>query len=129
MDATLTTYETLDLVFTMSAQLDSIFSYWISASFAVVIGVFVAREHLNFGLALCIGALYFLASAMFAVRWVSAGILGQEVLFAQSMPAGYVESIWALPLLRLITFVLGFIITEGYLIYSYTQLRRGKANG
>ena len=124
LDTPLTTYETLDLVFTMSAQLDSIFSYWISASFAVVIGVFVARDHLNLGLAVCIGALYFLASTMFAVRWISAGVLGQEILFAESMPAGYLESIWPLPVLRLITFALGFLITEGYLIYSYAQLRR-----
>ncbi len=123
MDSSLTSYEALDLVFTLSAQLDSIFSYWISASFAVVVGTFVARDQLNLGLTLCIGSLYFLASAMFAVRWLSAGYLGQQVLYDDGLPAGYVESIWLLPTLRLVTFALGFLITEGYLIYAYRKFR------
>ncbi|MDA1369648.1 MAG: hypothetical protein O2971_02655 [Proteobacteria bacterium] len=37
MNETLTDYELVDIVLTVGGQLDALFGYWISASFAVII--------------------------------------------------------------------------------------------
>ena len=123
MDLGLTTYEALDLMASLSDQLDSIFGYWISVSFAVVIGVFVAKDHLNIGLALCIGALYLIASIMFAARWYAVMVLIQELIATGLIPTSYLEAVTFLPSIRLFTFIAGLVVTEGYLVYAYRKFR------
>jgi len=123
MDITLTTYEALDLMVTLSDQLDSIFGYWISTSFAMVVGIYVAKEHLNFGLAMCIGVLYLIASMMFGSRWIAAGSMIQELVATKLIPENYLEAASFLPWLRVVTFTFGCVVTEGYLVYAYRTFR------
>ncbi|MEE8113295.1 MAG: hypothetical protein V3T23_02965, partial [Nitrososphaerales archaeon] len=79
MEDAITAYEALDLILSATDQFDSIFGYWISVSFAVIVGIFVARDQLNLALTSTIGILYLVACIMFAIRFISVQQLISEV--------------------------------------------------
>ena len=66
----MTAYELTSLIYEIFRDMDSMMEFWISATFAVVVAVFVAREHLSRAMLMMILGLYVAASVMFALRWV-----------------------------------------------------------
>ena len=128
MESSLTFYEALDLITNTSDQLDTLFYYWISASFAVIVTAYMAKDHLNLPITLGISVLYILASIMFAARFYA---MINLIVFYQStiseyLPAGVNDSIPILQLIRSITYISGLLITELYLWYSYTTSNKSK---
>jgi hypothetical protein len=117
-------YEVLDLVSGTSAVFDSIFSYWITVSFGVVAGAFIARDHINLGLALTMATVYAVGSVMFALRFYSNGQLLSHVFASPALPEEFLASVAVLGPLRVGTFVLGFVMTEFFVFYTY--VKRGR---
>ena len=124
MNPGMSAYEVLDLVSNASAQFDAIFSYWISVTFAVVAGTFIAREQINLGLALTIASVYAAAALMFAVRFYSNIQLMSGVLDSPVLPEGFESSLEILVPARVGTFLLGFVVTECFVAYTYLRAER-----
>ena len=126
MNETLSLYEALDLIANISGQLDSLFNYWISASFAVIVGTFIGREHLKYAATLSISLLYFLASAMFLSRFwaMVALLLHYTELTSGSLPQEFLDSIPVMRFTRIPTFAIGFLVTEVYLWHSYLKHKK-----
>jgi hypothetical protein len=119
----MTTYEVLDLLNSGYSVFDQIFNYWVSVSFAVVAGCYVAREHFSFPLMLTVVLLYALASFMFAVRFYSQFLLLSEASNHPGVPQAFFESAAILGPARISTFSIGFLITESFIVYSYLKWR------
>jgi hypothetical protein len=62
MNQIMSTFEIADLIISVTGQMDSLFYYWMSASFAVLISSYIGKEHFNYSITLSISLLYFLAS-------------------------------------------------------------------
>ena len=119
----MTAYEALDLLTSGSSVFDQIFGYWVSVSFAVIAGSFIAREHISFPLMLTIVVMYAIASFMFASRFYSQFQLMSEVMGHPAVPDQFITSLEVLGPMRTYTFLLGVIITETFVLYTY--IKRG----
>jgi hypothetical protein len=62
-------YELTSLVFELFRDMDSMIEFWIQATFAVVVAVFVAGNRLSQWMRRVIATLYLLASVIAALRW------------------------------------------------------------
>ena len=126
MNETLTDYELVDIVLTVGGQLDALFGYWISASFAVIVSAYIARIHFNYAITLSISLLYLLACAMFAVRFCSLFTLVNHytVMGQAALPPDFLDTIPMLGWTRLPLFISGFLVTEAYLWHSYLQTKK-----
>ena len=120
----MSTYEVLDLISSGSSVFDQIFGYWVSVSFAVIAGSFIAREHINFPLMFTVVLMYAIASFMFATRFYSQFQLMSELMDHPGLPEDFTESLEILGPMRTYTFLLGFVITETFVFYTYIK-RRG----
>jgi hypothetical protein len=66
----LSEYELTSLVFALFRDMDSMIQFWIQATFAVVVAVFVAGDRLSRWMRGTIAVLYLIASVQAALRWV-----------------------------------------------------------
>ena len=119
------TLEIISVIMAGSSDFDSIFNYWISASFAVIISARLGRNQFNFRLTAAISLLYFLVSTMFLVRFYSQVTLMTYLmgLLGEATPAGLLDSLPWLGVIRVIMFSFGFLITEYYLWHSYLLVK------
>jgi hypothetical protein len=65
----MTEYELTSVVFDLFRDMDSMIEFWIQATFAVVVAVFVAGNRLSRWMRRVIATLYLLASLIAALRW------------------------------------------------------------
>jgi hypothetical protein len=134
MPEQLSLYESIDLFISATAQLDVIQNYWLSATFAVVLTAFLARNHLNFAvtfsISFSISFLYFLGSLLFLAR---SGLVADTLGFiSKNSPSGLeplmstkmLETRPALVISRLSTYFLGFFAAQIYLWVAYRQNAR-----
>lgn len=130
MNEIMTTYEIADLVISVTGQMDSLFNYWMSASFAVLVGSYIGKEHFNYSITLSISILYFLASMMFVARYfaMSTLIVSYTELAAASLPPEFISTSPIIGITRASTFLVGFILTEVYLWNSYFRNKRRGQN-
>ncbi|MBL4573749.1 MAG: hypothetical protein JKY86_11835 [Gammaproteobacteria bacterium] len=126
----MSTYELAELVISVTGQMDSLFNYWMSASFAVLVSSYIGKEHFNYSITLSISVLYFLASMMFVARYyaMTTLIINYTELAGASLPAQFVATSPIIGITRVFTFLVGFIIAEIYLWNSYVENRRKAQN-
>jgi len=126
MNYTMSVYEMINLIVIISDQLDSLFNYWISASFAVLVSTYIGKEKFNFTITLCISILYFLASIMFLIRLYGMMNLTRYYVDLASLylPETFSSATPLMAATRVPTFFLGLIITEVYLWLSFLSNRR-----
>jgi uncharacterized membrane protein (DUF485 family) len=130
MNEIMSIYEIADLVISVTGQMDSLFNYWMSASFAVLVGSYIGKEHFNYSTTLSISALYFLASMMFFARYyaMSTLIVSYTELAGTSLPPEFVTTSPIIGITRVLTFLVGFITTEVYLWNSYVETKKNEEN-
>ena len=63
-------YELTSLIFDLFRDMDSMIEFWISATFAVVVAVFIGRRHLSPRMLTVMASIYLVASVQWALRWV-----------------------------------------------------------
>lgn len=128
MNELLSPFELVEIVITLAGQIDSIFNYWISASFAVVVSAFIGREHFNYSISVTISALYTLASLMFLARAIFMGLalMHYAELAGDALPPNFGYSIPALAFTRGPVFFLGFAMTQFYLWQTYYKLQKSE---
>ena len=119
----MTQYEAIDLIISAGANFDSIFGYWISVSFAVIVATFIVRDQFNIGLTLAVSAMYLVASAMFALRFVTLASLLVDARSHPAIPEEFLQSLETQTPFRGVTFIAGFLITELYVLYTYIKSR------
>ena len=125
MSDSLTLYEGIDLVLNATAQIDQTQNYWLSATFAVVLTAFVARNHLNLLVTSVISLLYILGTLLFFTRTAALAELLQVTV--ENSPEAIqafrpTTSLDHRPLLlisRLGSYFLGFLGAQLYLWISY----------
>ena len=130
MNEIMSSYEVADLVISVTGQMDSLFNYWMSASFAVLVSSYIGKEHFNYSITLSISVLYFLASMMFVARYyaMSTLIIYYTELAGAALPSQFVTASPIIGITRLPTFLVGFITTEVYLWHSYIRNKRQGQN-
>ena len=130
MNQIMSSYEIAELIFNVTGQMDSLFNYWMSASFAVLVSSYIGREHFNFSITLSISVLYFLASIMFLARYyaMSTLIVYYTELAEAAIPPQFLTASPIIGITRLPTFLLGFITTEVYLWHSTIGNKRQERN-
>lgn len=118
-------FEIAELIIAVTSQLDSLFNYWMSASFAVLVSSYIGKEHFNYSITLSISVLFFLASTMFFARYyaMSTLIVYYTELAGTSIPPQFAVASPIIGVTRVLTFVLGNIITQVYLWHSYMKNR------
>ena len=121
MDQLFSSFELAELLIGVTEQMDSLFNYWMSASFAVVISVYIGRDHFNLPISLSVGVLYFMASVMFVARYyaMSTLIVQYTELAGSSLPSQFLAISPVIGIIRAVTFTLGFLMIELYLGHSY----------
>ena len=62
-------YELHSLIFELFRDMDSMMEFWITATFAVVVAVFVGRGHLSPRMLVVIASIYLVASLQWGLRW------------------------------------------------------------
>jgi uncharacterized membrane protein (DUF485 family) len=122
----MTSFELAELLISVTGQMDSLFNYWMSASFAVLVSSYIGKDHFNGSITLSISVLYFLASMMFVARYyaMSTLIVYYTELAGTSLPPQFVTTSPIIGLTRLTTFVVGFLIAEVYLWHSYLKNKK-----
>ena len=130
MNQIMSSYEIAELIINVTGQMDSLFNYWMSASFAVLVSSYIGREHFNFSITLSISVLYFLASMMFVARYyaMSTLIVYYTELAGASLPSQFVAASPIIGITRAPVFLVGFITTQVYLWHSYIRNRRQGQN-
>jgi uncharacterized membrane protein (DUF485 family) len=130
MNQIMSTFEAADLIISVTGQMDSLFNYWMSASFAVLISSYIGKEHFNHSITLSISVLYFLASLMFLARYYAMSILiiYYTELAGSSLPSEFLAASPIIGITRAPTFIIGFIITGVYLWHSYMRNKAGESN-
>lgn len=130
MNQIMSSYEIAELIINVTGQMDSLFNYWMSASFAVLVSSYIGREHFNFSITLSISVLYFLASIMFLARYyaMSTLIVYYTELAEAAIPPQFLTASPIIGITRLPTFLLGFITTEVYLWHSTIGNKRQERN-
>jgi hypothetical protein len=131
MNELMSPFELAELIINVTGQMDSIFNYWMSASFAVLISSYIAKEHFNYSITLTISVLYFLASIMFLSRYYAmTTLLIYYMEFAgDSLPPQFISASPIIGITRAPTFVIGVIISEVYLWHSYMKNVRRNLKG
>ena len=126
MNELMSPFELAELIINVTGQMDSLFNYWMSASFAVLISSYIAKEHFNYSITLTISVLYFLASIMFLSRYYAmTTLLIYYMEFAgDSLPPQFISASPIIGITRAPTFVIGVIISEVYLWHSYMKSPR-----
>ena len=126
MNQIMSPYEIAELVISVTGQMDSLFNYWMSASFAVIVSSYIGKDHFNYSITLSISVLYVLASVMFVARYFAMGtlILYYTELAGSALPPQFIAASPIIGITRVPTFVLGFIVTEVYLWLSYRRNKR-----
>ena len=121
MNEIMSAYEIAELVINVTGQMDSLFNYWMSASFAVLVSSYIGKEHFNYSITLSISVLYFLASMMFVARYyaMSTLIIYYTELAGTSLPSQFVAASPIIGITRAPVFLVGFITTQVYLWHSY----------
>ncbi len=100
--------------------------YWLSITFALIVTAHLARRHLTGGLLAAISVLYLLGSALFSVdylQWLSlvqVGLTTNSDLW-EDYDYGPLKTY-----LRVALFLIGTVVAEGYLIFSYVQNRKAR---
>lgn len=115
------TSQLLDLVLTQRASIDLQFQFWLTITFGVIVAAFVAGPRLNYGLRMLAAALYLLASAHLALRWMYDGAVGERwvaVLVSRGVDIGVP---WTAVYLRVILMLLG---TASALVFLLATTRR-----
>lgn len=117
----MSSFEIAELIIGVTGQMDSLFNYWMSASFAVLISSYIGKEHFNYSITLSISILYFFASVMFLARYyaMSTLIVYYTELAGTSLPPQFITASPIIGITRALTFMVGFVITEIYLWHSY----------
>lgn len=130
MNQIMSSFEIAELIISVTGQMDSLFNYWMSASFAVLISSYIGKEHFNYSITLSISVLYFFASMMFLARYyaMSTLIVYYTELAGTSLPPQFIAASPIIGITRAPTFVVGFIITEVYLWHSYIRNKRVEKN-
>lgn len=126
MNEIMSSYEIAELTISVTGQMDSLFNYWMSASFAVLVSSYIGKEHFNYSITLSISVLYFLASMMFVARYyaMSTLIVYYTELAGASLPAQFVAASPIIGITRAPTFLVGFFTTQVYLWHSYIQNKK-----
>jgi len=126
MNELMSPFELAELIINVTGQMDSLFNYWMSATFAVLISSYIAKEHFNYSITLSISVLYFLASVMFLSRYyaMSTLLLHYMELAEDSLPSQFISASPVIGITRAPTFVIGVIISEVYLWHSYMKSSR-----
>jgi hypothetical protein len=62
-------YELNSLIFELFRDMDSMMEFWITATFAVVVAVFVGRGNLSPRMLIVIASVYLVASLQWGLRW------------------------------------------------------------
>lgn len=130
MNQIMSTFEIADLIISVTGQMDSLFYYWMSASFAVLISSYIGKEHFNYSITLSISLLYFLASLMFLARYyaMTTLIIHYTELAGNSLPQQFIAASPIIGMTRAPTFIIGCIITEVYLWHSYIRNKSEVSN-
>ena len=63
-------YELTSLVFNLFRDMDSMVEFWITATFALVVAVFVGRQYLSPRMLTVMAIIYLVASLQWVLRWV-----------------------------------------------------------
>jgi uncharacterized membrane protein (DUF485 family) len=126
MNQIISSFEVAELIISVTGQMDSLFNYWMSASFAVLLSSYIGKEHFNYSITLSISVLYFLASMMFVARYyaMSTLIVYYTELAGASLPSQFIATSPIIGVTRVLTFTVGFIITEIYLWDSYLRSKK-----
>ena len=126
MDQIMSSFELAELLVSVTGQMDSLFNYWMSASFAVLVSSYIGKDHFNYSITLSISVLYFLASMMFVARYLAMStlIVYYTELAGASLPPQFVSISPIIGLTRLATFFVGFFIAEVYLWHSYLKNKK-----
>lgn len=126
MNELMSSYEIAELIINVTGQMDSLFNYWMSASFAVLVGSYIGREHFNFSITLSISVLYFLATMMFLARYyaMSTLIVYYTELAGPAIPPQFLNASPIIGITRAPVFLVGFITTQVYLWHSYIGNKR-----
>lgn len=124
----MSSFEIAELIIGVTGQMDSLFNYWMSASFAVLISSYIGKEHFNYSITLSISILYFFASVMFLARYyaMSTLIVYYTELAGTSLPPQFITASPIIGITRALTFMVGFVITEIYLWHSYFRNKAEK---
>lgn len=123
-------YELTSLVFDLFRDMDSMIQFWIQATFAVVVAVFVAGDRLSRWMRAVIAALYLIASVQAGARWIL--LVGRASAFRQRMmDEGFSDIptdpalVGAIMNLLTVMFVGGVVAT----VYFVARPRVGKRRG
>ena len=63
-------FELTSLIFDLFRDMDSMIEFWITATFASVVAVFMGRRHLSLRMLTLMAGIYLVASLQWALRWV-----------------------------------------------------------
>jgi hypothetical protein len=125
-------HELTSLVFELFRDMDSMIQFWIQATFAVVVAVFVAGDRLSGWMRRVVAALYLTASVIAALRW---NLLAYRtsVYRDRLLEAGYPDIATIPRLVLLITaligvmFLVAVISTIAFLLRPGTGRARARA--
>lgn len=120
------TSDLLNLLLTQRASIDLQFQFWLSITFAVIVAGFVAGRRLDLKLRLLAAALYVLASAHLATRWMYDGGVGERwvnVLVSRGVDIGIP---WVAAYLRMAVMLLG---TVSALVFLFRHHHREDGDG
>lgn len=113
-------YELTSLALDLFRDMDSQIKFWLEATFAVVVAVFFAGDRFSAGIRRLIAALYLIASATAALRWLLT--LRRNLAYRDRMMAeGYADlptDLWLLVpinVLIMLMFVAGVLGTIHFL--------------
>jgi hypothetical protein len=110
-------YELIQLVQNCLTLMDAQFQYWLSASFAVVVAGFLAKDILSRKTRVWISILYLLASSLFAAKYFMA--LQQSFFISDEVVnrgIAWPSSVYGTAPLRVSLFILGFLSTLWFTI-------------
>lgn len=111
MSATLTSYEAIDLILSLSGQIDTLFNFWLSASFAVILSAFIGRAHFALLVTAAISALYAMGCILFAARFLVTIDIFVQIGGIATIETGSNLILYA----RVSRFLLGCLMTQVYL--------------
>ncbi len=107
----LSEYELTSLVFELFRDMDSMIQFWIQATFAVVVAVFVAGDRLSRWMRGMIAGLYLVASVLAAIRWILLGY--RAALIRARMAADGFPDIPTEPRLLVVIIILTIVMFVG----------------
>jgi 4-amino-4-deoxy-L-arabinose transferase-like glycosyltransferase len=125
----LSEYELTSLVFALFRDMDSMIQFWIQATFAVVVAVFVAGDRLSRWMRGMIAVLYLIASVQAALRW-SLIVSRVDAFRARMVADGFADIPTHWGLVQLITALIFVMFVGGVLgtVYFVARSRAGRAD-